>query len=126
MADSRTIRNLQTYIYKRPGDASLERVLEHITAVDSKAKLTAANRDALLIPACSHPDADVMRWLIDHGARPQKQLKKLMTMTVGWNERRLEQAQFSQFGSDPVVARVQYHPRKKTCTNPQRQLPGSQ
>lgn len=93
VASSQTVRTLQAYLYKRPGDASAEGVFERIQAVDSKDKLTALNRDALLIPACSNPDADVVRWLIDHGARPHKQLKKLMSMTVGWNEGRLEWAE---------------------------------
>lgn len=92
VASSQTVRNLQAYIFKRPGDPSNERVFEHVAAVDSKDKLSSANWDALLIPACSRPDADVMRWLIDQGSRPHKQLKKLMTMTVGWNERRLKWA----------------------------------
>ena len=93
VASSQTVRNLQAYIYKRPGDAAPDGVFERIQEVDSKDKLTAANRDALLIPACTNPDADVVRWLIDQGARPHKQLKKLMTMTVGWNEGRLEWAE---------------------------------
>lgn len=93
VAGSQTMRNLQSYIYKRPGDVSNGRVFEHVEAVHSKEGLTSANWDALLIPACSRPDAEVVRWLVDHGSRPQKQLKKLMTMTVGWNERRLEWAE---------------------------------
>lgn len=87
------MRNLQAYIYKRPGDAPYHRVVEHVEAVHAKEALTPANWDALLIPACSRPDPEVVRWLIVHGSRPQKQLKKLMTMTVGWNERRLEWAE---------------------------------
>ena len=87
------MRNLQAYIYKRPGDASNQRVFEHIEAVHAKERLTPANWDVLLIPASSAPDPEVVHWLIDHGSRPQKQLKKLLTMTVGWNERRLEWAQ---------------------------------
>ncbi len=93
MASNQTVRNLQAYIYKRPGDASNDRVFARIETVDSAERLTPANRDALLIPACSHPDSEVVRWLIDHGSRPQKQLKKLMTMTVGWHERRIEWAE---------------------------------
>lgn len=93
MAGIQTVRNLQAYIYKRPGDASNQRVFEHIEAVHSKERLTPANWDALLIPASSAPDPEVVRWLIDHGSRPQKQLKKLMDMTVGWNERRLDWAE---------------------------------
>ncbi len=83
------LRNLQAYIYKRPGDASATQVFNHVEAVDVKDRLTAGTEMPLLIPACSHPDAEVIRWLVEHGSRPQKQLKKLMTMTVGWNERRL-------------------------------------
>lgn len=71
MAGSQTVRDLQAYIYKRPRDASAEEVFERIEAVDAKDKLTAANRDALIIPACSHPDVDVIQWLIEYGARPQ-------------------------------------------------------
>jgi hypothetical protein len=67
-------------------------VFEHVQSVHSREALTPANWDALLIPACSNPDAEVVRWLLDHGSRPQKQLKKLLTMTVGWHERRLEWA----------------------------------
>lgn len=89
VAEVRTVRNLQAYIYKRPGDATSRRVFEHVEGVHSREALTPANWDALLIPACSNPDADVVRWLLDQGSRPQKQLKKLLTMTVGWHERRL-------------------------------------
>lgn len=95
------MRNLQAYIYKRPGDAPNGRVVEHIRAVHSKEPLTPANWDALLIPACTRPEPDLVRWLIEHGARPQKQLKKLLTMTVGWTEHRLEWA-----GKQIAVLRV--------------------
>ena len=93
MASVQTVRDLQRYIYKRPGDASDQRVFEHIEAVHAKERLTPANWDALLIPASSAPFPEVVRWLIDHGSRPQKQLKKLLEMTVGRNERRLEWAE---------------------------------
>lgn len=93
MAGTQTVRNLQAYIYKRPRDASNRRVFEHVEEVHAKEALTPANWDVLLIPACSRPDSEVVRWLIDHGSRPQKQLKKLLAMTVGWNERRLDWAE---------------------------------
>ena len=89
MADPKTVRNLQAYIYKRPQDQTGEQVFSHIEKVHLDQRLTQANWDALLVPACTHPDAAVVRWLIDHGARPQKQLTKLMSMTVGSQERRL-------------------------------------
>lgn len=93
VATSQAIRNLQAYIYKRPGDADFHQVCTRVQEVDSRDKLTAAQRDALLVPVCSRPDAELLQWLIDYGSRPQKQLKKLLTMTVGWNERRLEWAE---------------------------------
>jgi hypothetical protein len=42
--------------------------------------------DVLLVPPCTHPDATLVRWLVDRGARPQKLLKKLMKMTAGSQE----------------------------------------
>jgi hypothetical protein len=89
VASTQTVQNLQRYVYKRPGDADFGRVCDRILKVDAAEKLTAANWDALLAPACSGPDEEMIRWLVEHGARPRKQLKKLLTMAVGWNERRL-------------------------------------
>jgi hypothetical protein len=89
MADPKTMRNLQAYIYKRPQDQTHAQIYAHIEKVHSQLRLTPANWDTLLVPACTHPDAALLRWLVDHGARPHKQLTKLMTMTVGSQERRL-------------------------------------
>lgn len=91
MADPRTLRNLQAYIYKRPQDRSAGQVFAHIDKVNQSERLTPANWDALLVPACTRPDPEVLRWLVDHGSRPTKQLVKLMTMTVGGQETLLPQ-----------------------------------
>ena len=68
---------------------NLRRYIAHIELVHARDRLTAANWDGLLVPACTHPDAELVHWLLEHGARPHRQLKKLMTMTVGSREQRL-------------------------------------
>ena len=81
--------NLRRYVYKRPQDQTTAEVCAHIESVHARDRLTASNWDSLLVPACTHPDAELVRWLVEHGARPDKQLKTLMTMTVGSREQRL-------------------------------------
>lgn len=89
MADPKTIRDLQRYIYKRPQGQSAEQVYAHIDKVHSRDPLSAGEWDALVGSACSNPDAAVVQWLIDRGARPAEQLTELMRATVGSRESRL-------------------------------------
>lgn len=98
MTDPHAVGNLQRYISKRPHGQTDEQVFAHIAAQHAKDPLTVEDWNALVGSACSHPNADVVRWLLEQGARPDAdQVAELMIATVrsqekrlAWIERRIE------------------------------------
>lgn len=84
--DEKEFVKLQQYIGKREKEQTTEQVITHIQEVNARTPLSTEEWSKLLIPACSHPDVALLRWLIGQGADLEAVMDEELPRSIIWGQ----------------------------------------
>ena len=88
--NQKELENLQRYIYKRPQNQSVQDIINRIEKENKKEKLTQEEWNKLLIPSCSGMIPELLKWLLNNGAKIIGDSVDLANMIIGSQEKRLK------------------------------------